>query len=64
MPLTFHFGNHPRSPFGSSLIFSGALCLLFGFAIILAPELLAYFVATLLIIMGTSMLVAGWKMRK
>ena len=60
----FHFGNGRPPRFGGSLLFNGLLCVFFGLAILAAPELLAYFVATLLIIMGTSMLIAGWKLRK
>lgn len=56
-------GISPR-PWGSSLMTSGALCILFGIAIIAAPELLAYIVAMFLILLGISLFVAGWGMRK
>ena len=53
-----------RSPlFGPSLIVNGLLCILFGLAILAAPELLAYIVAAFLLFVGTSLLIAGWKMR-
>jgi len=35
----------------------------FGLAILAAPELLAYFVATILLIIGTSILTTWWKVR-
>ncbi|MFA6259816.1 MAG: DUF3096 domain-containing protein, partial [Candidatus Peribacteraceae bacterium] len=62
----FHFslGQH-RPQFGSGmrtgLLFNGILCVLFGFAILVAPELLAYIVATFLIIVGISLIAAWWK---
>lgn len=48
---------------GSTFLFFGSLCTAFGFAILVAPNLLAYFVASLLIIMGISLLGTGWKFR-
>ena len=51
-------------PWGSSLMTSGALCILFGIAIIAAPELLAYIVATFLIFIGVWMLMAWYRLRK
>lgn len=56
-------GNRPGSPVGSAFLFFGALCTTFGFAILVAPNLLAYFVASLLIIMGISLLGTGWRLR-
>ena len=47
-----------------SLILNGLLCMLFGLAILAAPELLAYIVATFLIVVGASLLAMGWKARK
>jgi hypothetical protein len=45
------------------LLGAGLLCVFAGLAIIAAPELLAYFVAGLLIIVGCSLLGAWWRMR-
>ncbi|NLG07566.1 DUF3096 domain-containing protein [Candidatus Peribacteria bacterium] len=45
----------------TGLLFNGILCVLFGFAILVAPELLAYIVATFLIIVGISLIAAWWK---
>ncbi len=60
----FHFGNGPRVPqFGNGLLFNGLLCVFFGLAILAAPDLLAYFVATILLIIGTSILTTWWKIR-
>ena len=59
----FNFGG-PRTPqFGNALLFNGLLCVFFGLAILAAPELLAYFVATILLIIGTSILPTWWKVR-
>lgn len=52
------------SSFGASLITYGLLFLLFGFCILLAPDLLAYIVAAFLILIGSSLLIAGLKMRQ
>ncbi len=59
----FHVGNNRAPQFGGSLLFNGLLCFVFGIAILAAPNLLAYFVATILLIMGTSLLTAWWKIR-
>ncbi|MBI1934339.1 DUF3096 domain-containing protein [Candidatus Peregrinibacteria bacterium] len=58
------FGNRQGSSAGSAFLFFGTLCTAFGFAILVAPNLLAYFVASLLIIMGISLLGTGWKLRR
>lgn len=50
--------------FGGGLFFNGLLCVLFGIAILNAPELLAYFVAILLLILGTWLLTMWWQMRQ
>ncbi len=61
----FPLGSSPRSPlFGNALLFNGMLCVFFGLAILAAPDLLAYFVAAILLIIGTSLLTAWWKVRK
>jgi len=60
----FQFGSGPRSSqFGNALLFNGLLCVFIGLAILAAPQLLAYFVATVLLIIGTSILTAWWKVR-
>lgn len=46
----------------SSLLLISIVCILFGIAIIEAPELLAYIVATFFIITGISLLTTWWKM--
>lgn len=69
MPMFF---LHRRSPYGgssipgigSSLLGSGLLCLLFGVAIIAAPELLAYFVASFLILIGLTLVSVWWRMSR
>lgn len=61
----FQFGGHNRPPtFGNGLLFNGLLSVFFALAILAAPELLAYFVAVILLVLGTSMLTAWWKIRK
>lgn len=60
----FHFGGSRPPQFGNALLFNGLLCVFFGLAILAAPELLAYFVATILLIIGTSLLTSWWKMRR
>lgn len=60
----FHFGHKQTPSFGTGFLFNGLLCVFFGLAILAAPELLAYFVATILLIIGTSMLTTWWKIRK
>ena len=52
------------SPFGSSLLINGVLCMLFGLAILAAPELLAYIVASFMIIVGASLIISWWKIRR
>ena len=65
MLFTFNLGGGrpPSSPMSSAFLFFGSLCTAFGFAILVAPNLLAYFVASLLIIMGISLLGTWWKLR-
>lgn len=48
---------------GNVLLFNGLLCVFFGLAILAAPELLAFFVATILIFIGVSILTMWWKVR-
>ena len=54
----------PGSSWGSSLIVYGLFFVLFGMSILMAPELLAYIVATFLLLIGVSLVAAGWKMRR
>ncbi len=61
--MLFTFHHRSGSSVGSAFLFFGSLCIAFGFAILLAPNLLAYFVASLLIIMGISLLGTWWKLR-
>lgn len=62
----FHlFHSGPRPPqFSQGFLIHGFLFTFFGLAILAAPELLAYFVATILLIVGISMLSTWWKMRR
>ncbi|PIR49470.1 hypothetical protein COU79_04725 [Candidatus Peregrinibacteria bacterium CG10_big_fil_rev_8_21_14_0_10_54_7] len=48
---------------GSGLLFNGLLCVLFSVAIFTNPDLLAFLVATFLLIIGVSLLTTWWKMR-
>lgn len=48
---------------GSGLLTAGLLSLLFGLAIIMAPELLAYIVASFFIVTGVSLLMTWWTLR-
>ncbi|MDP7069654.1 MAG: hypothetical protein QF815_03930 [Candidatus Peribacteraceae bacterium] len=60
----FNFGHSPRpSMFGNGFLFNGLLCVFFGLAILAAPELLAFFVATILLVIGASLLTTWWKIR-
>ena len=49
---------------GSSIITGGILLIVFGLAILAAPQLLAYIVAAVLMLSGISALIAGMTMRK
>jgi len=59
----FHSHQNRKMAFGGGFLFNGLLCVIFGLAILAAPELLAYFVATILLIIGVSMLTTWWKIR-
>jgi uncharacterized membrane protein HdeD (DUF308 family) len=50
--------------FGSSFLGLGLLCILFGLAVISAPELLAYMVAGFFIVAGVWMLMMWWRIRR
>jgi uncharacterized membrane protein HdeD (DUF308 family) len=57
--------NQPRgNQWGAGLLFNGILCVAFGLAVLAAPELLAYLVAVFLIILGSTLIAAGWKLRQ
>lgn len=48
---------------GSGLLFNGVICVLFAIAIFIYPDLLAHLVASFLMIVGVSLLVAWWKIK-
>ena len=52
-----------RSMLWKSLLAYGLATIFFGLAIIAAPELLAYLVAGLLLLLGGSLIVAAWYLR-
>jgi len=58
------FGNQrpPSTGVRSGLLINGILCVIFGLAILAAPDLLAFIVATFLIVVGASLLIAWWKL--
>lgn len=62
------FGHGSRPPFGSGfgagLLLNGILCVGFGMAILIEPDLLAHIVATFLLIVGISMILGWWKLRR
>lgn len=49
---------------GSGLLTGGLLSLIFGLAIIAAPELLAYIVASFFVVTGISLLLTWWSLRR
>ena len=57
------YGSGSMPAVGSSLLGAGLLCILFGLAIIAAPELLAYFVASFLLLIGCTLVGIWWRMR-
>jgi hypothetical protein len=59
-----HHAKYGRSPFGFPFLGTGLVLTCTGLAILAAPELLAYFVATIFLLIGISLLSYGWKMRK
>ena len=50
--------------FGTGLLSIGLLCVLFGLAVFLAPELLAYIVGSFFIVVGVGFLSTWWGIRK
>jgi uncharacterized membrane protein HdeD (DUF308 family) len=62
--LSTHRQNgSPYPGFGSGLLFNGIMCILFGFVVLIAPELLAYLIAIVLIFIGGSLLSVWWRIR-
>lgn len=60
-------GSHGRPPFGgfgAGLLLNGILCVGFGMAILIQPDLLAHIVATFLLIVGISMILGWWRLRR
>ncbi len=55
-----------RSPnlLGSSLFTTGLIALLFGIAILIQPDLIAYLVATFFIVIGISLIGTWWSLRR
>lgn len=49
---------------GSGLLFNAIICILFSLAIFANPDLLAFLVATFLMIVGVSLLFTWWKLRR
>jgi hypothetical protein len=47
----------------TSLLSIGLLALLFGIAILIQPDLIAYIVATFFIVIGLSLLGTWWRMK-
>ncbi len=62
--LMRHRQPYEKGPRGmrSWLLFLSIICIVFGLAIIEAPELLAYIVATFFIMTGISLLLTWWKL--
>ncbi len=54
----------PGSIFGSSLLSAAIVCLAFGIAILINPDLIAYLVAFFFILVGLSLLGTWWNMRR
>ena len=54
----------PPPVVGQGLLLNGLICVAFGLAVLAAPELLAYLVAIVLIVLGVSLLSTWWKLRK
>lgn len=65
----FHHSLNSRPPYrssaaGTGMLLNGIICVLFGLAILAAPELLAYLVASFLIVIGSSILLMWWKLHR
>ncbi len=56
--------RHAGAALGSGMLSLGLLSLLFGLLVFLAPELLAYLVASFFVILGASMVSMWWRMRR
>jgi len=48
----------------TGFIFAGLVSILVGFLIIMVPEILIAFIATLFFLAGTGLLIWGWTIRK
>ena len=59
-----HSSIPPRSPFGPSLLMNGVLLILFGLLFLAEPDLIAYIVAVLLIIVGCMFVASWWRMKR
>jgi hypothetical protein len=53
----------PLRRFGSGMLLFGSMSVLFGLAILAAPDLLAYLVASFFIAVGASLLLAWYRIR-
>lgn len=62
--LNRHSSIPPRNPFGPSLLMNGILLILFGLLILAEPDLIAYIVAVLLIIVGCMFVASWWRMKR
>ena len=57
------YESKPRTMLSSSLLITGLLALLFGIAILIQPDLIAYLVATFFIVIGLSLLGTWWRLK-
>ena len=64
----FIYNRQPQNPYtklmASNLLLTSIFCLLFGIAILLNPDLIAYLVALFLIAVGAVLLAIWWRMRQ
>jgi uncharacterized membrane protein HdeD (DUF308 family) len=49
---------------GKTFLTGGLIALLFGIAILIQPDLIAYLVATFFIVIGLSLLGTWWRLRR
>jgi uncharacterized membrane protein HdeD (DUF308 family) len=54
----------PSSMMGKTFLTGGLIALLFGIAILIQPDLIAYLVATFFIVIGLSLLGTWWRLRR
>ena len=62
--LSFGRQPPPMVHLSGGLLLNGILCIIFGLAILAAPDLLAFIVAIFLIIIGLSLLGAWYKVKQ